>query len=86
MSVVLEGRRNVYWRLTPRKNLTFFADLQGIDARDRRDAHTELLTSLDIADCAWTPVGELSRGQRDRVALACPCPRDADRLPRRIYP
>lgn len=70
VSVVLEGRRNVYWGLTPRENLAFFAGLQGIDARDRRDAHTNLLTSLDLADCAGTPVGDLSRGRRDRVALA----------------
>src|SRR5690625_476935 len=30
MSALLEGARNVYWRLSPRENLAFFAGLQGI--------------------------------------------------------
>ena len=31
ISAVLEGNRNMYWRLTPRENLEFFAALKGIN-------------------------------------------------------
>lgn len=76
VGAMLEGARNVYWRLTPRENLAFFAGLQGIDARDRREAHAALLASLDLADRATTPVKDLSRGQKGRVALACALARE----------
>ncbi|MFB6172939.1 MAG: ABC transporter ATP-binding protein [Haloarculaceae archaeon] len=76
VGAMLEGTRNVYWQLTPRENLAFFAGLQGIDARERREAHADLLASLDLVDLADDPVGSLARGQRRRVALACALARE----------
>ena len=69
-SAVLEGARNVYWKLTARENLAFFASLQGIDARDAADYHQELLERFGIADRADEPVQNFSRGMKQRAALA----------------
>jgi ABC-2 type transport system ATP-binding protein len=76
VSAMLEGARNVYWRLTPRENVAFFAGLQGIDARTRREEHAALLDSLDLSGKADVPVNDLSRGQKGRVALACTLARE----------
>lgn len=54
-------------RLTVRENLTVYARLYGI--RDRRRI-TELAEDLAIADLLKRPFGQLSSGQRTRVAIA----------------
>lgn len=74
VSAMLEGARNVYWRLTPRENVRFFASLQGIDPRERREEHTELLESIGIA--TDEPVHDLSRGMKQKTALACTLARE----------
>lgn len=74
VSAMLEGARNVYWRLTPRENVRFFASLQGIDPRERREAHTELLESLGLT--TDEPVHDLSRGMKQKTALACTLARE----------
>lgn len=71
MGAVLEGSRNVYWRLTPRENMSFFASIQGRDPRKDRDYHDYLLERLDLADRADRPVLELSQGMKQKVAIAC---------------
>ncbi|WP_254543683.1 ABC transporter ATP-binding protein [Halomarina pelagica] len=76
VSAMLEGARNVYWRLTVRENVRFFAGLQGIDPRTRREEHAALLESLDLAERADAPVMDLSRGMRQRTALACTLARE----------
>ena len=67
---MLEGTRNVYWRLTVRENLNFFAGLGGDSPSQQRERHDALLDALDLADRADTPVKELSRGMKQKVALA----------------
>lgn len=74
VSAMLEGARNVYWRLTPRENVRFFASLQGIDPRERREEHTALLESIGIA--TDEPVHDLSRGMKRKTALACTLARE----------
>jgi ABC-2 type transport system ATP-binding protein len=76
VGAMLEGARNVYWRLTPRENLGFFASLQGIDPRTRRAAHERLLDSLDLLERADDPVNDLSRGMKGKVALAATLARE----------
>lgn len=71
MSALLEGARNVYWRLSPRENLAFFAGLQGIDARRRSSFHDELIERFGLKDKANTPVNDLSQGMKQKVAVAC---------------
>lgn len=71
MSAVLEGSRNVYWRLTPRENLEFFASIQGLHPRTQREYMEHLLDTLRLSDRAHSPVIELSQGMKQKVAIAC---------------
>ncbi len=71
MGAVLEGSRNVYWRLTPRENMNFFASIQGHDPRRDREYHDHLVERLDLTDRVDRPVLELSQGMKQKVAIAC---------------
>ena len=77
-AAMLEGARNVYWRLTPRENLEFFAGVAGRDTDRLRDRHDELLKRFGLADRADDPVRELSRGMKQKVSLATTLARDVD--------
>ena len=76
VSAVLEGNRNIYWRLTVRENLNYFAGLQGIDGRDRREFHDSLLSQLRLSEKADEPVKSLSRGMKQKAALGCALARE----------
>jgi ABC-2 type transport system ATP-binding protein len=75
---MLEGARNVYWRLTVRENLQFFAALAGQQPSAIQERHDELLDQFDLSNKADTPVRELSQGMKQKVSLACTLTRDAD--------
>jgi len=77
VGAMLEGARNVYWRLTVRENLDFFASLAGHDHGSLRDRHDELLDQLGLADKADVTVNDLSRGMKGKVSLAAALARDA---------
>ncbi|MFP8955903.1 ABC transporter ATP-binding protein [Natrialbaceae archaeon A-CW3] len=69
VSAMLEGARNVYWRLTVRENLRFFARLGDRPADpDRIEA---VIDSVGLAEKADTTVNELSRGMKQKASLAC---------------
>ena len=78
MGAMLEGARNVYWKLTVRENLEFFAAVGGESPSALRNRHDELLGQLELAEKADTAVNDLSRGQKQKVALACALARDVD--------
>jgi ABC-2 type transport system ATP-binding protein len=80
VGAMLEGARNVYWRLSVRENLRFFAAIGGADPSDLRERQDDLLETLGIAEKADVPVRELSRGQKQKVSLACTLARGADVL------
>ena len=70
VAAVLEGARNIYWRLTARENLEFFARLGGNVPSEQRERHDVLLRQLGIDDRADTTVNEFSRGMKQKVSLA----------------
>jgi ABC-2 type transport system ATP-binding protein len=78
VGATLEGARNVYWKLTVRENLDFFAALGGHAPRSRRERHEELLERFGLAAKADEPVNDLSRGQKQKVSLACTLARGTD--------
>jgi len=78
VGAMLEGTRNVYWRLTVRENLRFFAGLGGRKPAAMADRHDQLLDQLGLAGKADTPVNDLSRGMKQKVSLACTLARDVD--------
>jgi len=62
--------RSFYWRLTIVQNLTFFARLYGLNARAARARIAELLAQFDLKPLALRRFGELSTGNKQRMAVA----------------
>ncbi|MEE9466248.1 MAG: ABC transporter ATP-binding protein [Candidatus Neomarinimicrobiota bacterium] len=71
IGVVLEGTRNVYWRLTAWENLMYFGRLKGRTAKQMRPLGERLLKDLDLWDRRYSPVRQFSRGMQQKVAIAC---------------
>jgi ABC-2 type transport system ATP-binding protein len=71
VAALLEGNRNIYWRLTPRENLEFFAGIQGHPVRKVKGYIQELIEVFDLKDKERTPARKLSRGMQQKLALAC---------------
>lgn len=68
LGAVLEGNRNLHWKLTAFENLRYFGALKGVvDLRGRADA---VITRLGLDPHREKRVGELSRGLQQRVAIA----------------
>jgi len=62
--------RSFYWRLTIEQNLTFFARLYGLADARARTRIAELLARLELEPLAHRRFGELSTGNKQRVAVA----------------
>jgi ABC-type multidrug transport system ATPase subunit len=60
----------VYPHLDAREFLGYIAALKGLDARRTRVQTDDLIESLDLAPVARRPLGTLSGGNRQRVAIA----------------
>lgn len=70
-AAVLEGNRNVYWRLTVRDNLEFFAGMQGLSLHRVRGYMDELIEMFGLAEKVNAEARTLSRGQQQKLAVAC---------------
>ncbi|MDS0260330.1 ABC transporter ATP-binding protein [Haloarcula sp. S1CR25-12] len=68
---LLEGARNLYWRLTVRENLRYFTGLQGIRPDGATDRHDRLLSLVNLEEKADERVRNLSRGMKQKACLAC---------------
>ncbi|HEX8284770.1 MAG TPA: ABC transporter ATP-binding protein [Pyrinomonadaceae bacterium] len=62
--------RSFYWRLTVEQNLAFFARLYGLGARAARVRTGELLELLELGALRRRRFGELSTGNKQRMAVA----------------
>lgn len=71
VAAVLEGSRNVYWRLSVEENLAFFAGLQGIPPRKAKKRIRELIALLGLEGKRRTTANLLSQGMKQKLALAC---------------
>ena len=70
VGAVLEGNRNLYWRLTPLENLEYFGVLRGMSRKRVRSRGLELLEAFDLLDKRKEPVQKLSRGMQQKIAIA----------------
>jgi len=70
LSAVLEGTRNVYWRLNPIENLHYFANLRGVASQQIEQRSRELLTLLELDARKKNQSQHLSRGMLQKLALA----------------
>ena len=70
IGMVADPDRSFFWRLNARQNLEFFASAYGLSSAQRSQRISEVLATLNLASLAGRPVGQLSSGQRGRLALA----------------
>jgi ABC-2 type transport system ATP-binding protein len=70
LGAVLEGNRNLYWRLTPEENLEYFGVLRGLTRRLARQRGRELLERFELTNKRKTVVQMLSRGMQQKLAIA----------------
>lgn len=70
LGAVLEGNRNVYWRLTPVENLEYFGVLRGMSQKAARLRAQELLERFNLVHKRKSLVQSLSRGMQQKLAIA----------------
>jgi ABC-2 type transport system ATP-binding protein len=71
IGAVLEGTRNIYWRLSAWQNLVYYGRLKGVGGKVMAARAERLLTELALWERKEQPVGEFSRGMQQKVAIAC---------------
>lgn len=71
VGAVLEGSRNIYWRLSPTENFEYWGGIRGVSRRTAIDRGVGYLDRFHMADKARQPVRELSRGMQQIVAICC---------------
>src|SRR5581483_11636467 len=71
IGAVLEGTRNVYWRLSPWQNLRYFGHLKGYRGKELKTRVEQLLRELDLWERRDDPIRVFSSGMQQKVAIAC---------------
>ncbi len=70
INVVSGGERGLYYRLTGRQNLYYFADLYNIPRKVQKEKVKDLLELVGLTDAADKRVEEYSRGMKQRIHIA----------------
>jgi len=70
MGAVLSDGRSLYWKLTARENLEYFAALYHVPPREARTRIAAVLETVQLADRADDYVERYSTGMRQRLVLA----------------
>ena len=70
LGTVLAGERSIYWKLTGRENLEYFAALYHIPQAIAKKRVEELIERMEIKDRANELVEKYSTGMRQRIAIA----------------
>ncbi|HJR78903.1 MAG TPA: ATP-binding cassette domain-containing protein [Anaerolineales bacterium] len=70
LGTLLAGERSIYWKLTGRENLEYFAALYHIPATVARQRVEELIERMELRERANELVEKYSTGMRQRVAIA----------------
>lgn len=70
LGLVIGGELGFYPRATAKQNLQFFADLAGVDGRERDREVARVLQAVDLADRADSKVNSYSRGMTQRLHIA----------------
>ena len=67
---VLEGNRNIYWRMTPYENLVYFNVHKGSSLKVAKQTAEELLVRFGLAEKRNNQVQHLSRGMQQKLSIA----------------
>ena len=70
LSYVSGEERSLYWRLTGRQNMQFFATLYEVPRMSRDEKIDEMLTLVGLLDAADERVGNYSSGMKQRLSIA----------------
>jgi ABC-2 type transport system ATP-binding protein len=70
VSPCLAMERSLYYRLTAQQNLEVFADLQGLEKRERKRRIADVLQAVSLADTGSKMVGQFSSGMLQRLLIA----------------
>ncbi|MEW5872292.1 MAG: ATP-binding cassette domain-containing protein [Chloroflexota bacterium] len=70
LGTVLAGERSIYWKLTARENLEYFAALYHIPPEIARRRVDELLERMELTERADELVEKYSTGMKQRVAIS----------------
>ncbi|GAA0075861.1 daunorubicin resistance protein DrrA family ABC transporter ATP-binding protein [Clostridium sp. CTA-5] len=70
ITAIFEGTRNLYWRLTPRENLRYFAGIRGLGGKEIEKKVDELLDKFNLTHKKNETVNNLSRGMQQKIAIA----------------
>ncbi|MGE5251463.1 MAG: ATP-binding cassette domain-containing protein [Bacteroidota bacterium] len=70
LGTLLAGERSIYWKLTGRENLEYFAALYHIPPSLARKRVDELIDRMELKDRAGELVEKYSTGMKQRVAIA----------------
>lgn len=63
-------QRGLYPKMKVHEQISYFAELKGVDRRTARQRATAILGDLDLTDRADDPLEKLSHGNQQRVQLA----------------
>jgi ABC-2 type transport system ATP-binding protein len=70
IGAVLEGSRNLYWRLSAWENIRYFGEIKGVPLAMLKRQATELLELFGLAHRRDAPAQTLSRGMQQKLAVA----------------
>jgi len=70
LGAMLSGERSLYWKLTARENLEYFAALYHVPPKETKARIDAALIAVKLADRADDYVERYSTGMRQRLALA----------------
>jgi len=70
LGAMLSGERSLYWKLTARENLEYYAALYHVPPKETKDRIDACLRAVKLLDRADDYVERYSTGMRQRLALA----------------
>lgn len=70
VNMIAGGERMLYWRLTGRENLEYFASLYGLDNSQTKDQIKKLMHDVELEEAADVPVERYSKGMKQRLQIA----------------
>ena len=70
LGLVIGGERTLYWKLTAKDNLMYFASLYKIPRNEAKERVNELLRLMDLSNRADERLEDYSTGMRQKIAIA----------------